>query len=263
MAEDKKGFLLYADYIETFRYLSNDQRGEVMWWILQYVNDLSPEPLEGALMAVIANIREQLKRDLRKYELKTGKNSENGRIGNLKRWNFDLFEAYKKGKHTLEEAEIIANDRKESQPDRETSPPDKNVSPPIAKIADTDNDNVTDKDKDIKTTTAKALEQFNEFWSKYPKKVGRKDCENKFIKLSNKDREAILSTVEAFAKYKQFDTYTHPNPLTYLNAKRWEDVIPTTEIKEPKKSVEQTYFENVMAQVARDEAREAELKNLD
>jgi len=78
MAEDKKGFLLYADYIDTFEHLTMEQRGEVIWWIFQYVNDDDPEPLNGLLMAVIANIRAQLKRDLKKYEDKIGKRSEAG-----------------------------------------------------------------------------------------------------------------------------------------------------------------------------------------
>ena len=156
MAEDKKGFLLYADYIDTFEYLSNEDRGKVIWWVLQYVNDKHPEPIEGSLMACIAMIRAQLKRDLDKYEQKTGKNSESGRIGNLKRWQKDLYDKFIKKEVTLEEAEGIANDRK-------VSPPDKTVSPPIAKIADTVNGTVTDTDtvtdiKEVDSTTAKAID---------------------------------------------------------------------------------------------------------
>jgi hypothetical protein len=145
MAEDKKGFILYADLIASFEYLSNEQRGEVIWWVLQYVNDKHPEPLEGSLMAVIATIRAQLKRDLEKYEKKTGKNSESGRIGNLKRWQKDLYGKFINKEITLEEAEVIANDRK-------VSLPDKTVSPPIAKIAVTDTvtDNGTDTVTEIK-----------------------------------------------------------------------------------------------------------------
>jgi hypothetical protein len=139
MAEGKKSFILYADYIDTFEHLTNEQRGEVIWWIFQYVNDKHPEPLNGLLMAVIAQIRAQLKRDLDKYRIKLEQSSESGRIGNLKRWNTDLYNDYLKGVHTLEEAEAIAKDRK-------VSPPDNTPSPPIAKIADTVNDNGTDTD---------------------------------------------------------------------------------------------------------------------
>lgn len=143
MAEGKKSFILYADIIDTFEHLTNEQRGEVIWWILQYVNDRNPEPLNGLLMAVISTIRSQLKRDLNKYKVKLEQSSESGRIGNLKRWNTDLYNDYVKGIYTLEEAETIAKDRKVSPPDETVSPPDPTPSHPIAKIADSVNVNGT------------------------------------------------------------------------------------------------------------------------
>ena len=158
MAEDKKGFLLYADYIDTFEHLTMEQRGEVIWWILQYVNDKHPEPLSGLLMAVIANIRAQLKRDLDKYEEKRGRSSESGRIGNLKRWHPDLYDEYKKGVYTLKGAESIADGRK-------LSPPDPTRSDLIAKIAVNDNVSgnvtVTGKGKDNDTVKGKGIKENN------------------------------------------------------------------------------------------------------
>ena len=70
MAENKKGFILYADLLQTFTYLNLEQRGQVITWVLEYVNDLNPEPLEGLLMAVVEPIKQQLKRDLKKKWLK-------------------------------------------------------------------------------------------------------------------------------------------------------------------------------------------------
>jgi len=81
MAENKKGFILYADLAHTFEHLSNEQRGEVIWWVLQYVNDCNPEPLKGLLAAVTEPIKQQLKRDLKKYEARSERARENGRKG--------------------------------------------------------------------------------------------------------------------------------------------------------------------------------------
>ena len=81
MAEDKKGFVLYADQIHTMMYLTNEQRGEVFYWVLQYVNDLNPEPLNGLLQAVVEPIKQQLKRDLIKYEKRAERSKENGKLG--------------------------------------------------------------------------------------------------------------------------------------------------------------------------------------
>jgi len=42
MAEDKKGFLLYADLIHTIEKMPNDKAGLLFKRILNYVNDLNP-----------------------------------------------------------------------------------------------------------------------------------------------------------------------------------------------------------------------------
>ena len=66
---------------------------------------------------------------------------------------------------------------------------------------------------------------FDLFWSKYPKKVAKDKCKTKFLKLSQKNIDAILETIDTFVSNKPFKEYTHPNPMTYLNQKRWEDEI--------------------------------------
>lgn len=72
---------------------------------------------------------------------------------------------------------------------------------------------------------------FDEFWSLYPKKVGKSICEPKFNKLSKSELQKIKDTIKDFIAHKPFATYNHPNPETYLNQKRWDDEIK----KEPAK----------------------------
>jgi len=43
MAKDKKGFILYADQKAIFDQLPNDKAGELIKFILSYVNDENPE----------------------------------------------------------------------------------------------------------------------------------------------------------------------------------------------------------------------------
>lgn len=111
MAKDKKGFILYCDLIHTFQYLTNDQVGEVMMWILKYTNDLNPEPLNGLLQAVVEPIKQQLKRDLKKFESKIDQKKSSGQLGNLKRWHPDLYKDVISEKRTLEDSLIIAKNR--------------------------------------------------------------------------------------------------------------------------------------------------------
>jgi len=144
MAEDKKGFLLYADQKELFDQLPNEKAGELIKFIFAYVNDENPETTDLLLNLAFTPIKQQLKRDLVKYENKLDKKSIAGREGNLKRWYLDVYNIYKTTELTLEDAEEMAKGRKASHTDKVQSQP-------IAKIADNDNDNDNDtvKDKDI------------------------------------------------------------------------------------------------------------------
>ena len=79
MAEQKKSFVLYGDLIHTTQHLTNEDDGKVFKWVLEYVNDNDPEPLKGLLAAVCEPIKQQLKRDLLKYEIKREQYSEAGK----------------------------------------------------------------------------------------------------------------------------------------------------------------------------------------
>ena len=81
MASNKKSFVLYCDLIHTMEYLTIKQRGLIFTWILDYVNDKDPEPLEGLLQAVVEPIKQQMKRDLKKYEERAERARENGKKG--------------------------------------------------------------------------------------------------------------------------------------------------------------------------------------
>lgn len=180
MAEEKKGFILYADLINTFNHLSNEDSGKVFKWILDYVNDKNPEPLEGLLAAVCEPIKQQLKRDLTKYESKKGVRSESGKIGNLKRYNLDIYNDYVKGKFNLKEALKLAESRKGVKP--------------VARLADNVNVNVTVKDKVIVKDIKEIKPLLNDFnksellnkWISYRKEIKKPLKESSKIVLAKK-----------------------------------------------------------------------------
>ena len=90
MAKDKKSFLLYCDYIETFEDLDDDEAGRLIKHIFRYVNDLNPEAPDKLTKVSFNQIRLQLKRDLLKYEQIRERNAENAR----KRWDKNNATAY-------------------------------------------------------------------------------------------------------------------------------------------------------------------------
>jgi hypothetical protein len=116
MAQNKKGFILYADQKALFDQLPNDKAGELIKFIFAYVNDENPVTEDLIINLAFTPIKQQLKRDLIKFEETKEKRSEAGKAGANKRW------------------QNIANDSKRIST--------------IAKIAVNDNVNVNDNVKE-------------------------------------------------------------------------------------------------------------------
>jgi len=84
----KKAFILYADLISVVEKLiikdreeNTNNTGELLYHILQYVNDRNPEPNNFTIEMVFEPIRLQLNRDLQKYEIIREKRAEAGKLG--------------------------------------------------------------------------------------------------------------------------------------------------------------------------------------
>jgi len=68
MAENKKGFVLYADQKLIFEDLTNEEAGLLIKHIFSYVNDENPILEDRLLDMAFKPIKLQLKRDLVKYQ---------------------------------------------------------------------------------------------------------------------------------------------------------------------------------------------------
>ena len=79
MAEDKKGFILYADQKALFDKLPNDKAGELIKHIFSYVNDENPEAIDLLIEIAFEPIKQQLKRDLKKFESVKKQRSDAGK----------------------------------------------------------------------------------------------------------------------------------------------------------------------------------------
>jgi len=81
MAENKKSFVLYADLLHTVQKLPDEKAGVLLKTILEYVNDLNPKVDDILVDLVFEPIKQQLKRDLKKYDSFREKQSLNGKLG--------------------------------------------------------------------------------------------------------------------------------------------------------------------------------------
>ena len=92
------------------------------------------------------------------------------------------------------------------------------------------NDQVLEKKKD-------PLDGFEEFWTKYDKKVGKESAIKLWVKLKEAEKESILKQVEAYVLSKPEKVY-RKDPERYLRHRVWEDelVITTQPLNEKKQN---------------------------
>ncbi len=179
MAENKKGFLLYADQLPLIEKLPDDKAGQVFKTILRYVNDLNPTVEDLVVDIVFEQFKAQLKRDLSKWEEKKEEKEQAGALGNLKRWAEDLHKKVVSGELLLEEAVIIAKNRKKSHSDSKQSHR-------VAEVAVSVNDNVNVSDSVIKkeevVITPKTIQErekeFEEKLAPFKEKYGEQMVSN-------------------------------------------------------------------------------------
>lgn len=79
MAKDKKSFIFYSDWIDTFKELPKDKGYDLLMHILAYVNDEDPETDDFVISAIFAQMKNVLKRDLKKWEDQRIQRSEAGK----------------------------------------------------------------------------------------------------------------------------------------------------------------------------------------
>lgn len=86
MAKEKRSFILYTDLLATVKKMVIKDRenktnngGEFFLHLLQYVSDENPEPINDIVELTFEGVKQQLKRDLLKYEGKRIQQSEAGK----------------------------------------------------------------------------------------------------------------------------------------------------------------------------------------
>ena len=169
MAQNKKSFLLYCDIIHTVKKMPKADAGELFVHILEYVNDLNPETSNMVVDLVFEPIKQQLKRDLTKYEGIKAKNKENV----LKRWNKSNTTVYDR----------IPTDTKHTVNDN-----------------DSDNDNDIDKEKKIINNIEDRKLKFSSTLKPFLEKYG-KDLLNDFYRYwtePNKSKTKFRQETEKF-----------------------------------------------------------------
>lgn len=191
--DGKKSFVAYADWKDTFDNLPDEIAGKLIKHIFAYVNDENPISNDYVIDAVFSNIKNTLKRD-------------------LKKWESQLEQRRNAGKKSAEMRALTkVNDRSISFNEKtRNSTVSDSVSVSVNVI----------KEKNIPLSLES---DFSKFWSLYNKKVDSKKCKDKFVKLSKQEIKKIIEVLPSYV-YSTPDVQFRKNPLTWLNGKCWEDI---------------------------------------
>lgn len=112
MAENKKGFVLYADQKSIIDMLPNEKAGELLKHIFAYVNDENPINEDPLINLAFEPIKLQLKRDLQKWQETRVKRSVAGSISAEKRkqQNQQVLTSVESVEQTPTNSTVIVND---------------------------------------------------------------------------------------------------------------------------------------------------------
>lgn len=244
MAENKKSIIVYADWIEHFEFLTDEEAGKLIKHFFRYVNDLNPIAEDRNIQIAFNPIKAILKRDLDKWEKTLTDRSINGRMGNLKRYNLDLFTKVEDKQMTLEEAEEVAKHRK-------ASPPDSTPTKTVANVAVNDSVNVSVSVNDIKEDINTPLA-----FSFYHSLIGlgaNKQYASEWIKVRKTKRLTNTQTaLDKFMSQVEKSGYTINEVLEKCIEKSWGGFDADWFKKLPK---DNNNFNNILNEIRNDGVR--------
>ena len=215
MAE-KKSFLIYRDWNNFFKLLTDEELGVMFRAIFNYaLNDIEPNFDNVGMVWVFSILKGHLDRDKEKYNVACEKNRANA----LKRWS-----GKKNNTENATECEKCHSHKSDAK-----NADNDNVN---VNVNENENENENDIQLNNNPLSPKAdggySDDFLLFWSEYPKKVGKAEAYKRYCKLrlDRADTDDILSSLKWQKSSEQWQRdggrYI-PNPSTYLSQRRWED----------------------------------------
>ena len=207
---------VFGDLSATVDLLSDAEAGRLLKSLLHYINGGEDELL-GQEKLVFAMLKSQIDRDSASYAAFADKQRENGKKGGRPP-KANAFSDNPKNPSLFSETQKSQEEEKEK---------------------DKDKDKDQEKDKDV--TGAKAPSRardgrFDVFWANYPRKVGKEAARKAFSRLNmtNELLSQMLSAIKqqcASPQWTKDNGQYIPNPATWLNQGRWEDVLPAAPVQ--------------------------------
>ena len=212
----RESFLFYKSFVDALSNLNDEDRLKCYDAICSYaVTGEEDVNLSGVPASIFLLVKPQIDANNRRYE-----NGLKGRSGGETK-------AEAKPNQTGSETEAKTNQSRtkaEAKPNQTGSETEANVN-------DNENVNVNDKSKSTDARES-AADRFEDFWVKYPKKVGKGDARKSWNRIKpgkdlfEKMLQALAEQVES-AQWQEENGRFIPNPSTWLNQGRWDDELPS------------------------------------
>ena len=212
----KEKFTFFQSYIEAAQWLPEEERDRFLLMVVRYGiygEDPADTGESGAARAVFEAVRPNL--DASAALAKA--NAENGRKGGRPRKNPDGTETKAAENRTKTEPKPNENRTEtESKATEKRKKAEEEVEVEVEVEQENNNNARADRDPG-----------FADFWKAYPKKQGIGAAEKawKKIKPSEQLLGAMLFAISKQKRSRQWREGYIPNPATWLNQRRWEDVV--------------------------------------
>lgn len=190
---------VFIDLLDAMEPFGDAERGRLLTAMLEYAKTGEVPQLGGNERYLFPMIKAQLDRDREALQARARLNSENGKLGGRP-----------KKANKSEKSERFFEKANKSE-----------------KSQDKDKDKEKDKDNNIPPKPPTG--DFERFWSAYPKKVGKEAARKAFQKVKA-PVDTLIAAISAQKRSTQWikDNGRYiPNPATWLNQGRWEDVLET------------------------------------
>lgn len=118
-----------------------------------------------------------------------------------------------------------------------------------------------------KPSNTTVLDGFDTFWVQYPKKVAKKDARKAWNKIKPNEEllNTMLAAIEAQKQSKQWIEGYVPNPATWLNGERWNDVEDKPQSVNPQRRALDNLkarYERALLEEQEEEARNEKNRNV-
>ena len=210
----KEKFTFFQSYIEAAQWLPEEERDRFLLMVVRYGiygEDPADTGESGAARAVFEAVRPNLDASAALAETK----AENGRKGGRPKKNPDETEPKPTENRNETESKPTEN-RKKAEVEVEV---EEEVEQEVEQEINNNARARADRDPG-----------FADFWKAYPKKQGIGAAEKawKKIKPSEQLLGAMLFAISKQKRSRQWREGYIPNPATWLNQRRWEDVVDDT-----------------------------------